>query len=183
MALKLFSGLTKSHSFGSCIYCKESIEEFSFSYFIDQNIYLDKINDKCNFKSVLSENFGNYNNLTMNCPKCDKEINIKEEIKFIKLPEILIFTLERYINKINNTLIEPDEIIDMKEYIDNSVNFGNTEYSLFAINIRFGKSNDFGHEICQVKRNGIWYEINDTGAYERIKEYNNNSYGLFYKRL
>ena len=183
MALKLFSGLIKSHSFGLCNYCKEQIEDFSFSYFIDQNIYLDNIYNKCNFKSVLSQNLGNYNNLTMNCPKCDKEINIKEEIKIIKLPEILIFTLERYINKINNTLIEPDEIIDMKEYIDTSVNLGNTKYGLFAINIRFGKSNDFGHEICQVKRNGQWYEINDTNAYIKSRDYNDNSYGLFYKRL
>ena len=183
MALKLFSGLTKSHSFGLCNYCKEPIEDFSFSYFIDQNIYLDNIYNKCNFKSVLSQNLGNYNNLTMNCPKCDKEINIKEEIKIIKLPEILIFTLERYINNINNTLIEPDEIIDMKEYIDTSVNLGNTKYGLFAINIRFGKSNDFGHEICQVKRNGQWYEINDTNAYIKSRDYNDNSYGLFYKRL
>jgi ubiquitin C-terminal hydrolase len=59
----------------------------------------------------------------MNCHKCNKEINIKEVIKIIKLPEILIFTLEWNINKINNSLIEPVEIIDIKEYIDNSVNY------------------------------------------------------------
>ncbi len=183
MALKIFSGLTKSHSFGLCNYCKEPIENFSFSYFIDQNIYLDNIYNKFNFKSVLSINLGIYNNLTMNCPKCDKEICIKEETKIIKLPEILIFTLERYQSKINNTWIEPDEIIDMKEYLDTSVNLEKTKYGLFAINIRFGKTNDSGHEICQVKRNGQWYEINDMNVYERTKEYNGDSYGLFYKKL
>jgi ubiquitin C-terminal hydrolase len=183
MALKLFSGLTKSHSFGKCKYCKESIEDFSFCYFIDQNIYLDNIYDGCNFKSVLSKNLRNDINLTMNCPKCGKEINIKEEIKIIKLPEILIFTLERYNGGFNNISIEPDDIIDMKEYLDTSLKLENTKYSLFAINIRLGKLKDFGHEICQVKRGGQWYEINDIYANKRTKEYKRNSYGLFYKRL
>ena len=74
MALKLFSGLSKSHSFGICKFCKESIEDFSFSYFIDQNVYLDNIYNKCDFKSVLSKNLGNYSHLTMNCHKCENEI-------------------------------------------------------------------------------------------------------------
>ena len=59
----------------------------------------------------------------------------------------------------------------MKEYIDTSVNLGNSKYSLFAINIEFGKSNDFGHEIYQVKRNGQWYEINDSNTYIKSREY------------
>ena len=183
LALNLFSGMTKSLSYGRCKYCQEYIKDYCFSYFIDQNIYLDDININCNFSSVLSQNLKNYNNLTLNCPKCHQEINIFEETKIIKLPEILIFTLERYKEKINNTFIKPDEIIEMKEYLDTSVKFGNTKYSLFAINIRFGDSKDFGHEICQVKRNHQWYEINDTDVYKRTREYNCNSCGLFYKRI
>ena len=119
----------------------------------------------------------------MNCPKCNKEIVIKEKTNFIKLPEILIFTLERYKEIVNNTWIKPDEIIDMKIYLDNSVNSARTKYQLFAINIRFGKTSDFGHEICQVKRNGEWYEINDTNVSKKTFDHNDNSYGLFYKRL
>ena len=32
----------------------------------------------------------------MDCPGFNEEIKIKEETKIIKLPDILIFTLERY---------------------------------------------------------------------------------------
>jgi ubiquitin C-terminal hydrolase len=184
MALKLFSGLTKCHSSGKCKYCTKEINNFSFSYFIDQYIYLDDVYDNCDFKDVLSKNFGNYIKLTMNCPYCKNEINIKEEIKFIKLPEILIFTLDRYKgDNINKTLIKPNATIDMKEYLDSSIYLNNTQYGLFAINIRLSDSHYFGHEICQVKRNGQWYEINDTESDEKTKEYNDKSYGLFYERL
>ena len=183
IVLNLFSGISKSHTSGFCPNCNEYIEDYCFSYFIDQNIYLDNVNSKCDFISVLFDNIGSYNNLTMNCPKCNVEITIKEEIKIIKLPEILIFTLERYKDKINNFVIESNEEIDMKKFLDKSVHLSNTKYELFAINIRFGKSTDFGHEICQVKRNNQWYEINDTQVKKRTCLYDDNSYGLFYKRL
>ena len=183
MALRLFSGISKSHSYGKCKECQRNIFDYSFSYFIDQNIYLDNIPENCYFSKVLFENLGNVNDLTMNCPGCGKEIEVKEKTKIIKLPEILIFTLERYKDRINYAYINPHEIIDMKNYLDNSVTLTNTKYELFAINIRLGKTNDFGHEICQVKRDGNWYEINDTEVYEKTKDYNNYSYGLFYKRL
>ena len=181
-ALSIFSGMNKSHSNGNCQKCGNKIEDISFSYFVDLNIYLDKINKKCNFSDVLDENFGKNSILTMNCPKCDKEIKINEETKIIKLPDILIFTLERYQDQTNNVEIIPEDIIDMKNYIDNDVKNINTKYELFAINIRFGHNRNFGHEICQIKRNGKWYEINDTNSYEKTISHNSNSYGLFYKR-
>ena len=147
-------------------------------------MYLDDLEDKCKFSDVLKSNLGNYCNLTMGCPnpKCKKEIEVEEKTKIIKLPEILIFTLERYQGSPNRVKIEPDKILEMNNYIDKTLSVESTSYELFAINIRFGQSIDSGHEICQVKRNGIWYEINDTSAYKRNKTYNNNSYGLFYQR-
>lgn len=182
-SLKLFTGISKFHSFGICQYCNEKNEDFSFNYFIDQNIYLDNFSKKCYFSTVLFENIGKMNSLTINCKKCKRGITIKEETKYIKLPEILIFTLERYKEIINNVEIIPEPIIDFKKYLDNSINLRETKYELFAINLRYGTTRDFGHEICQVKRDGDWYEINDTEAYKRINEHNQNSYGLFYRRI
>lgn len=181
-AFKLFTGITKNHSLGFCNNCKIYNEELTFNYFIDQIIYLDNISRTCKFSTVLFENIGKLNNLTIFCKKCKKEIETKEETKIIKLPEILIFTLERYQEKTNDTEIIPDEIIDMTNYLDSSINLRKLEYELIAINIRFGKTKDFGHEICQVKRGNKWFEINDTKAYERTFEYNRNSYGLVYER-
>ena len=178
--LSIFSGMTKSHSMTICRYCNESIEEFSFCYFIDQIMYLDNNKYICNFSDVLKNNFEK-NNLIMNCPKCSKEININEETKIIKLPEILIFTLERYQGEYNEVEIIPDEYIDMRNYVDTF--FIETKYELIAINIRIGKQKNFGHEICQVKRQGKWFELNDEKVDKKIKSYNNYSYGLFYKRL
>ena len=181
-ALNLFTIITKSHSQGKCKFCNNFIEDFSYSYFIDQNIYLDNIQEKSKFSEILYKNIKS-NNLTMNCKYCNKEITINEEIRYIKLPEILIFTLERYQEKINNVEIIPDKIIEMGKYIDKSVYISNTKYSLFAINIRYGSTRDFGHEICQIERNSEWYEINDTKSYIRQNEHNKNIHGLFYKRL
>ena len=182
--MKLFSGISKYYSYGICTKCKENIEEYSFSYFLDQNIYLDNMPKSCSFSNLLFNNLGSKSKITIICPKCKNEANLTEETKLINLPEILIFTLERYKEGFNDILVIPDEFIDITNYLDDSIKLINTkyEYELFAINIRFGQSIDSGHEICQVKRNGIWYEINDTSAYKRNKTYNNNSYGLFYQR-
>ena len=182
-ALSLFTAVTKSHSYGICKFCHQENEDFSFTYFIDQILYLDNIPKKCNFSEVLINNIGKLNNLTMNCKKCQREIIIKDDTKYIKIPDIFIFTLERYKENMNNVEIIPDESIDMGIFLDKSIHLSNTRYELFAINIRYGSTRDFGHEICQIKRNLGWYEINDTKSYKRTEERNRNSYGLFYRKL
>jgi ubiquitin C-terminal hydrolase len=86
-----------------------------------------------------------------------------------------------YQGEYNEVEIIPDEYIDMRNYVDTF--FIETKYELIAINIRIGKQKNFGHEICQVKRQGKWFELNDEKVDKKIKSYNNYSYGLFYKRL
>ena len=184
-AQSIFSVLTKSHSEGICPHCKEKIDNYSYNFFIDQIMYLDDLEDKCKFSDVLKSNLANYCNLTMGCPnpKCQKEIEVKEKTKIIKLPEILIFTLERYQGEPNKVEVEPDDILEMSDYIDKSLSVVSTQYELFAINIRFGSTIDFGHEICQVKREGKWYEINDSTFSEKKNAHFDSSYGLFYRRI
>ena len=183
--LSIFSGVTKFHSFGKCHICNYQIDEFSFSYFLDQLLYLDFIKFKCSFAKVLDENYGKSNNLVLNCPYCKQETTIKEEAKIIKLPEILMFTLERNQGSTNNVEIMPNEIIDMSRYVDESLKFTNTStiFELFAISIIFGTTQNNRHELCQVKRNGQWYEINDTMVKKiNSTSYFDRSYGLFYKK-
>ena len=180
-AQSLFSGITKSESKGKCPHCQEKIEKYSFNYFIDQIIYLDDFKGEHKFSEILNANIGIPSNLIIDCPKCNNEINLKQDTKFIKLPNILIFTLERYHGFHNIVSIIPDKL-EMNKYIDKSLNIDNTSYELFAINIRFGSTEDYGHEICQVKRNDRWYEINDRKGVE-IKNISHfdSSYGLFYR--
>lgn len=186
-AMSIFSGITKFHSYGKCTKknCYYEIDEYTFNYFIDQTIYLDSVFEESNFSKVLDLNMGETNKIIMDCPKCGKEITLSEETTIVKLPDILIFTLERYIGQTNNVVIKPDEYIDFKKYLDNSIKYkiNNTKYELFAINIRFGQTTSFGHEICQIKNNGSWYEINDRSGYKRNKKHNDSSYGLFYKKI
>lgn len=178
----IFSGITKSYSQGRCR-CSQYIENYSFSYFIDLNLYLDEIDYRCKFSDVLNSNIGIPNNLSMDCPRCGKEINLKEETKIIKLPDILIFTLERYQGETNNVEIMPDTYLDMRKYIDRNLNVDCTDYELFAINVRYGRTANFGHEICQVKRDGQWYEINDRyGKKIYSPSHNDCSYGIFYRK-
>ena len=181
----LFSGITKSHSKGECPYCHGKIDNYSYNFFIDQIMYLDGFEHKCKFSDVLKENLGFESYLTMGCPnpKCKKEIEVEEKTKIIKLPEILIFTLERYQGSPNRVKIEPDKILEMNNYIDKTLSVESTSYELFAINIRFGSTINYGHEICQVKRDDIWYEIDDSIVDDKIKSYNESSYGLFYRRI
>ncbi len=179
----LFSGITKSHSKGVCPYCTGKIDNYSFNFFIDQIMYLDGFEHKCKFSKVLKENLGFDSDLTMGCPKCKKEIEVEEKTKIIKLPEILIFTLERYQGSPNRVKIEPDDFLEMSEYIDKTSFVESTLYELFAINIRFGSTINYGHEICQVKRDGKWYEINDSSVNDKTNSYFDSSYGLFYRRI
>ena len=108
---------------------------------------------------------------------------MKDTSKIIKLPDILVFTIERYMGETNRISIKPDEIIDVKKYVDTHIK--DTNFELFAVNIRLGYDNENGHQICQIKKNNDWYILNDsnTPARSDLNEYNKNTYGLFYKKI
>ena len=97
--LSVFSGILKSHLKGECKKCGNIVDNYSFCYFIDQNMYLDSFFKPCYFDQVIDENL-NSKSLIMDCQKCfEKEgVIIEEKTKIVKLPEILIFTLERYLD-------------------------------------------------------------------------------------
>jgi ubiquitin C-terminal hydrolase len=61
-------------------------------------MYLDTINDSStDFKNVLKENLEYPINVRSTCPHCKNKILFEDIYKIIKLPEILVFTIERYI--------------------------------------------------------------------------------------
>lgn len=182
-AHSIFSGILKINLIGKCSCCGAIINDYSFSSFVDQQIYLDSFKTKCKFIDVLKKNIGE-NKAIIKCPKCKQKQDIKSFSKFVKIPEILIFTLERYLVR-NKVPIEPDEFIDMQYFVDESCDVDKNDclYELFAINIRLGQDISFGHEICQVKQKNIWYTINDGDSYLKQRDFNEYSYGLFYRRI
>ena len=76
---------------------------------------------------------------------------------FVKIPEIFIFTLERYLIR-NKVPVEPDDNINIYKYADKNLycTLEDCNYELFAINIRIGEDLSSGHEICQVKEKEKW---------------------------
>ena len=194
-AKSIFSGITISITQGncsesSCINKKEEIIDFSFNTFTDQNIYLDQFYNKSkeiNFSRILEEDIGKKKCMQMKCPNCKKNLVLKEITKYVKIPEILIFTLERFFGKHNKVKINPDTILDISKYIDVTIKDKNKQYlyELFAINVRFGDTTNYGHEICVIKINNDWYEINDDvfKKIDNLNKYNQYSYGLFYKKI
>ena len=193
-ALSVFTGILKSHLKGACTTCGNYIDNYSFCYFIDQIMYLDSLaparsstktvgrkDTSYFFKDVIKQNISS-NDITMDCEKCGKIMKINEDTKIVKLPEILIFTLERYLNGPNNINVIPDEVIDLQPYVDINLKDNKTVYELFAKNIRLGSTKMYGHEICQIKMDEIWYEFNDINTGDKKLEYNNYTYGLFYKK-
>ena len=184
-AYSLFSGMLKMKLKGECSICGQKICNYTFSNFVDYTIYLDSFSTSCNFSDVLRKNIGEEKKSTMKCQKCGNKIYLNTISKFVKIPEILIFTLERYVVR-NKVPVEPDDIIDIHDYVDQFLLDNNKEdykYELFAINIRIGRDTTFGHEICQIKEKDKWYTIDDNDSYQRQREFNDYSYGLFYRKM
>ena len=181
----LFSGMLKMTLEGECTMCGQKILNYTFNSFVDHTIYLDSISTRCSFSDVLRKNIGEEKKSTMKCQKCKGKISLRIVSKFVKIPDIFIFTLERYLVR-NKVPVEPDDVIDIHDYVDKYLLDANEEhykYELFAINIRIGRDRSFGHEICQIKEKDKWYTIDDNVSYPRQREFNDFSYGLFYRKI
>ena len=98
---------------------------------------MDDINSDIYFFKILKK-FFSIKYEKRNCINCKKKrIKLSVEKKFMKLGDILIFSL---INSKNNTKIIPSEIIDLQNFIDKNNSFKDNQekykYELFAINCK-----------------------------------------------
>jgi ubiquitin C-terminal hydrolase len=183
-AYSIFNGMLKIHINGLCPNCNTEINNYSFNSFVDQILYLDSFTTKCKFSDILRKNIGKQNKASMRCPNCKEKIFSKSISNFVKIPDIFIFTLERFLVR-NKIPIDPDKFINIYDLVDESLNIdkNHCNYELFAVNIRLGNDISFGHEICHIKDRNEWYTIDDKDFHLKTQEYNENSYGLFYRRI
>ena len=122
----------------------------------------------------------------------------KSTHKLFKLSKIFMITLIRAVignNKLNNSIIEFEDELDLKEFMDKD--FGeykeNTKFDLYAINMCSGYSKNYGHYYSYIKIKDNWHYFNDSicnkmepdfkkkdenGFFYQSKEV----YGLFYIR-
>ena len=182
--LSFFSCIIRIYSKGKCPnkYCTNNkIDSYTFKYFISQNIVLNNTNKMINsFSDLLDTNNKNSEQSTIKCPSCKRDTKVEITKKIIKLPEILIFSIE---NKDKSTSIRPDISIDMKKFIEPSLTDCNTKYELIAVTSMTKEYYDYKY-YCQVKVDGKWYEIYDNN-YKEINSpnYNSDVYGLLYRKI
>ena len=130
-------------------------------------------------KNILKFNFPKKEPKTLKCNN-GHFYNSYQTISIINLPEILIFTLNR--DNSDRIQIEPDDIIEMYDYLDTQYNEIKGKYKLFAIN--YLKNNNLEYK-CQIYRNGKWFEIDDDNDPKEIGNPKGSihSIGLFYGRI
>ena len=151
----------------------------------------DISNKEVNLNDMLEHYFsgGEKISWSLACPKCGgKDLERKKKIKLTILPEVIIFSLQRF-NPVTgvkiNKLIQFEEIIDLKPFCDYDFFNGeiNTKYKLFGISNHSGTIN-FGHYFSYTKVGENWYEFNDSF----VKQINLNlmskaAYFFFYEKI
>ena len=80
-ALSIFSEILKSHLRGSYKTCRNYIGNYSFCYFIEQNLFLDSIFRPCYFEDVIKQNLSSSDIFTRNWEKCGRSKKINENKK------------------------------------------------------------------------------------------------------
>ena len=126
--------------------CLQGNECIEYEKFIKQN----NLYKESKIQSLFSGITKSYSSGT--CKFCKTENTIKSQTYFIKLPDILIFTLERNLGNPNKVPIIPNNTINMGQYLDKNLKIDSAEYELFAINMRLGSTINFGHEILSRKK-------------------------------
>ncbi len=115
-----------------------------------------------------------------------EKIKAKKDIKFWKLPNILIISIKRFSNKLkkNQCLVDfPLEDLDMSKHVI-GYNKKDYMYDLFGISNHTGGTLG-GHYYAYIKNNDNWYNFND-GDIEKIQDTNDlispTAYCLFYHK-
>ena len=175
----IFTIMTRKYFNVECSNCQSPLYKNIFDNKIDFLIDLDLTEKSCKFNDLLKKIINKEMTIEEVC-RCKKKNKLKKNTtKFIKLPEILIFTLKRFNNgKINKVKIEPEPSLNLTDYIDYQLDDKRAEYNLFAINSMKEINNDL-KPICKIKKDKNWYTI----GYENENNFSNEiSFEFFYKK-
>ena len=116
--------------------------------------------------------------------KGKKKEEVKKDIKFWSLPDVLVVTLKRFSNnmKKNKSYVDfPLEDLDMSPYVV-GYNKNTYKYDLYAI-CNHGGNVMGGHYTATIKKRNKWYLFNDTNISPLDKiEKNEKPYCFFYRK-
>ena len=151
------------------------------NYFFDKSFGI-KLNFPNNIKKaylydLIKYNFDRNIRTQIQCENCKKRAI--ERTTIAKFPKILIFTLSD-----TNIPIFPEEMIDLRNYLNRELCKDSSMYKLFAINHHIGDSLNSGHYYSSIFIRDNLYTFND----ESVTVENNlsnfsNYYILFYKKI
>jgi len=178
--LYFFSGINKVYTKGICT-CGKKIRDCKFNDFFNVELSLNNKISKANFKKIIKDNFKEKKHKII-CMNCNQRIvEIKVEYKFIKVGDILIFSLG---NNTNNINLDIDYIIDLKDFMDEAlINTNSFKYELFAIYSESKVKDDIIIRKCKIKINGIFYEIIDDDYDKLNNDQSEKLCNLFYKKI
>ena len=163
-------------------YNSNKLIDISFNSIIDIQLTFPTNNGKLyTLEDLLELKYNNNKYVGKNKNRITKRI--------CKLHKILIFTISRAIlnQKLNQSKLLFPEALNVKNYIEYIRNerfkeWNNTNYKLFAINLKKGHSQYSGHCCCYIIINNNWYLFNDKEVLiEKPNFTSENVVGLFYK--
>ena len=144
--------------------CKCGFTSYSFEKYLDIPLLIP-YEKECDLKELLKYNLKSSTSLWEKpCESCKSICEHIKEIKFNILKDVLIISLQRinkFLNKKNLTLVNYEEILDMTEFCDETINDGSLRYVLFSIIYHYGNIYE-GHYISVIKIGEFWYEFNDS---------------------
>lgn len=177
----------------SSIYTKTSTT-FNLDKIINEEIYLEKLFEviksnkhlNSNYKTGFDLNLDIHLSIPVNKKNCKLEDLLENkfrEYKILKLPKILIITIDRAIlgEKYDTRELKFPYELKTKKYI-NSSRAKEKNFFLFAINKKLGENSYNGHYFCNIKIKDYWYLFDDSIVIKNKKPENTpgNVVGLFY---
>lgn len=179
-----------------CKECGYSTYYFDESPGLKLNFENTEYKSKIDIVSLILDNFKNPIEIKSRilCQKCRKSFDLIEETRIVKLPEILILSLQKGNNE--NTQKIPwivefrnkDKKIGIREIVDiHLIKDSSCLYEIFAINNHLGSTPQSGHYFSEIYLKDLkaWYSFNDESVDidPNWKEPKISNYILFYKQI
>ena len=145
--------------------CKCGYNTYSFEKYLDIPLLIPNNRDENNIYDLLKEYIKIFKiKWEKPCINCKKSCEHSKIIKFNKLGDIIIISIQRinkFLNKKNECIIHFSEDLNMKEFCDETINTNDLNFKLFGIINHIG-SIEYGHYFSTIKIDSNWYEFNDS---------------------
>lgn len=113
------------------------------------------------------------------CKNCKELVETKKKSEILRVPNYLIIHFKRFKNQHHKIcgLVNYNEHLSISTAVQGQANF-----ELYSKIKHFGVISG-GHYIAEAKKNGIWYNFNDSSVSQTNFCSSSDTYLLFYKRI